>query len=115
MTPTSNSISRKTGDSYPIAAVIKDENGDPHDLTGATQIKLGVASKKVLVTGDTPISVVTGTLGDAVAGEVNFTPDQPLLDLGVGDYYAEIQFVQNTFIYTTNTFAYNVMGQIILS
>lgn len=109
-------VERKQGDNYPIQiTILQDDGVTPHDLTGATEIKLGVSrsvSKKSPADAD---EISTGTIADAANGIVDFPVTAGMEALDVGDYHAEVQFVQSTYKRTTSTFAYRVIGQIITS
>lgn len=106
-------IRRKQGDTYPIEATILDSSGSAYDLTGVTEVKLGVDQRDALVVSDTPDLVVTGSVTDAVNGLVEFPLSAPDAALAVGTYNAEIQMLDGAFIITTESFKYEVVGQIV--
>lgn len=112
---TSRTVIRKTGDTYPIEATIL-QDGVAYDLTGATNLKLGVISKAGLSAGTAPIDELVGTLDtDGTDGKVNFAVTAPVYNLEADTYYAEIQFTQATYITTTATFELKMQRQIVAS
>ena len=115
MSCSGSDITRKIGDTYPIEVTIKKETGSPFDLTGATDIKLGVSATETVESPETPALVLNGALdADPTTGKVSFTISQAQADsLLVGEYYAEVQFTQSTYVITTETFRYYVKGQIV--
>lgn len=116
---TSANIKRKQGDTYPIQAFIKDTDDAgaeiAYDLTGVTDIKLGVYTKSSVPDDQTAIDLLsTGSVQDAATGEAQFpvTVEQAN-GLTPRTYQAEIQFIQSGSIITTDTFEFVVEGQII--
>lgn len=102
-------IKRKQGDTYPVEATILDSDGTAYDLTGASSVQFGVATAE----GEPPTFVVTGAVTDAVAGKAEFAIGAGEAATAVGKYRAEIQIVAAGFIITTETFGYEVVGQIV--
>lgn len=114
MSCSGSDIVRKKGDTYPIEVTIKKETGSPCDLTGSTTIKLGVTSTHPDTGTATADAVFDGTIQNATDGVISFAISQLQADaLSVGDYFAEIQFVQNGYVITTETFNYVVKGDIV--
>ena len=108
-------VKRKQGDTYDVVVTIMQSDGvTAYDLTGTTEIRLGVATKKELEIADTPTFNVVGAVdGDPTTGKATFPIDTAEAAIVAQKYYAEVQFIQNTDIVTTDTFNYEVTGQII--
>jgi len=106
-------ISRVQGDTYPVECTILKSDSTPYNLTDVTEVKLGVAEKKVLGVSDPPTFVVTGTITDALNGIVEFPITANEADIAIKKYYGEIQFLENTYTITTDQFEYVIRGQII--
>ena len=109
-----NDIIRKQGDTYPIEVSILKENGAPLDLNEAVEFVLGVAATETVVAPAEPDLLLGGAATSELGGKVTFHLTAEQADsLMPGEYFAEIQFEQNGFIITTETFRYTVRGQII--
>ena len=109
-----NDIIRKQGDTYPIEVSILKENGAPLDLTGASDFMLGVAATEIVTAPDEPAMLLSGGLSSALGGKIEFGfSGEQAGSLAPGDYFAEIQFVQNSYVITTETFRYRVKGRIV--
>ena len=111
----SSDITRKIGDTYPIELTVKSETGAPFDLTGAVDVKLGISVTSTVESPAAPDLLLSGAIGaDPASGKVSFSLTQAQADaLAVGDYFAEVQFTQSSFVITTETFRYFVKGQIV--
>jgi len=109
-----NDIVRKQGDTYPIEVSILKENGAPLDLSGAAEFLLGVAAAETVTAPDEPLLLLTGAVASGLGGKAEFSlTAQQAAGLAPGLYYAEIQFRQNGFVITTETFRYQVKGHIV--
>jgi len=109
-----NDIVRKQGDTYPIEVSILMENGAPLDLNGASEFLLGVAASDIVTPPDAPDLLIPGHVAEASGGKTEFALTTLQADgLQPGSYFAEIQFQQNGFVITTETFKYVVKGQIV--
>lgn len=109
-----NNIRRKQGDTYPIEVQILEADGKTaYDLTSVSEIKLGVDENDTLAVSDTPALVLTGAVTDAATGTAEFTVTVGDAALAVARYNAEIQMIDGTYIITTDTFDYEVVGQIV--
>jgi len=113
--PIINDIVRKRGDTYPIEVSILKENGAPLDLSGASEFLLGVAETDVLMPPEEPALLLSGDQNEGLGGKVEFplSPEQAG-GLAPGKYFAEIQFQQGGYVITTETFKYQVKGQIVI-
>lgn len=109
-------IYRVQGDTYPVDVTVLQSDGvTPYDLTGVTEIKLGISEFKALEAPATPLWVVTGTLTVAVDGTASFPITGTEADITAKKYWGEIQFIDAAAsIITTDQFEYHVRGQIIL-
>lgn len=106
-------INRKRGDTYPITVNVLKDDGTAFDLTGATNLLLGISSNKANDSPGTADVILTGSLSDAPNGVADFAVDANAAGLAIGSYFAEVQFTQGGYIRTTSTFKYKVLGQII--
>ena len=109
-----NDIIRKQGDTYPIEVSIIKESGVPLDLSGAVDFLLGVSSTETIVPPAVPELLLGGAASSEIGGQVSFhLTNEQASSLQPGNYFAEIQFTQNGFIITTETFGYRVKGHIV--
>lgn len=109
-----NNVRRKQGDTYPIEVQIFNSDGQTaYSLAGVTEVKMGVAESSALLVTDTPELVLVGAVTDSATGMVEFslTPTDAAIPVGV--YNAEIQMIDGAYIITTDTFKYEVAGQIV--
>ncbi len=113
MAATVKNVERSQGDTFAVDVTILKADGTPYDLTGVTEIKLGVAEGKALLQTDTPTFVSTGTVTTPLDGTASFPIDAAAAAITPKKYNAEIQFIQGGFIVTTKQFTYTVIGQII--
>jgi len=111
---TATDHTRKAGDTYPVPLLIADEDGTAVDLTGATSITLGIDPDYENTAPDDAQLSVAGTIVDAAGGELSFTATGIAL-LDVGNYWAEVQYIQAGYKRSTSTFQFIVLGQIITS
>ena len=110
-------IERKVGDTYPVVIAIATDSGAAHDMTGATNVLLGIDADKANTSPDDAEILVLGSVSDPSAGEVTFDADatDSVAAMAVGNYWAEVQFIQSSYKRTTKTFPFRIIGQIITS
>lgn len=105
-------IERKTGDTYPILASIKDADGAAYPLTGVTQIVLVVSDKKDEADTETVEIFSEGSVVVEADGSAEFPCPPALAALVAAKYYAEIRMTQTGFVRTTETFEYRVSKRV---
>lgn len=107
------SYSRKQGDTYPVRAQITDQAGIV-DVSTADPVTLSLAS---VARRDVDAVVVAQSVGAPVAmegenGWVAFPNVAGIAVLAPGLYNAEISFTIGGIIYTTDTFAFQIVRQL---
>lgn len=111
--PTVSNVSRVQGDTYPVEVTIKASATSPFDLTDVTQIKLGIATKAALKEDEVPTAILDGVVDTPLTGKVTFAVSAEAAAIPAKEYFAEIQFLKNGFVYTTNQFKFTIIGQIV--
>lgn len=82
------------GDSYPIEVNLTNSNNKPLDVSGYT-FTMTVNVKKNPLPGDTALFTVAGTVINASAGKIEFTPTSGNTDLAPGEYWFDISMSQH--------------------
>ena len=84
------------GDSYPIPFALEVEStGNPLPISGYSFTMTVNAERNPSAT-DTPEFAVVGSIVDATAGEVSFTPTEANTDIDPGTYWYDVEMVDDS-------------------
>ena len=87
--PTSLTIERIRGDTFPFVFTLSDSSGNPIDITSFTFL-LTVDPSEDPPNADNNLFVLTGSIIDAVNGKVEFAPSAVQAD-NIGEYFFDVQ------------------------